>query len=135
MKEVICRIGGSEQGFVFSDRLGNLLLQTQDAVRRSRSAMHRNPNEYRENSDKRIHFTPMFVYILEEVLDMEGFGGVWQSVFLTFSISERKILYAVFREGKNLERVSHHLQESQKMISRTIRAFMETLDKSLRTAA
>ena len=74
----------------------------------------------------------MFVYIFEEVLDLEGFTGTWQEVFMSFPIPERKILYAIFREGKTLGTIGQTLQENENKLNKTIRKFIDALDSKVR---
>lgn len=128
MKEVICCIGGKEQGFLLNDRLADLMIQTYKAIRLSRRAQVGKHGD----TGQAIHISPMFVYVFEEVLDLKGFTGTWQEVFMSFPIPERKILYAIFREGKTLETISCQLNESPSRLNKTIRKFIDVLDSKVR---
>ncbi len=128
MKEVICWIGGKQHGFLLNDRLTDLMLQTYKAIRLSRRVQVGRHG----NIGQEIHISPMFVYVFEEVLEVEGFAGAWQEVFMSFPIPERKILYAIFREGKTLDAISCQLKESPNKLNKTIRKFIEALDSKVR---
>lgn len=84
-----------------------------------------------EGKTERIEAGADFFYVLEDVLDEQGYPDVIHHLFDIFSTDERKLLYALFREDKTVRFLVAVQGYEVEMIQRTVRLFFERLKQKI----
>ena len=131
MKQMLVLIGGTEMYVPINERLGKLIMQAHKRLNYQKhiAAMRK---AYRGRIEvNRVDMTTDFFYALEDVLEENGYHDVFHRHFEKMTMTQRKILYEIFREDKTVRFLVQVRGYEEDEVLNAIREFFESFKKQI----
>lgn len=127
MEYIKAIIGGLEMFIPVNDKLGKMILVADKKIKhQKRIAKAR--NVYKGTIDYgHIIMGSEFFYAFEDILECNGYCGLFHNHFNTFFKEQRKILYDLFRDDITVHYLVAINGYEEELIQNTIREFFLTL--------
>lgn len=124
-------VGNREMYIPVNDKVGAVMLLAHKRLNYKRH-IARMRHAYKGTIEKeRVEVSADFFYVLEDVLDEQGYPDVIHRLFDNFSTDERKLLYALFREDKTIRFLVSVQGYDEDSIQRAVRQFFELLKQKI----
>ena len=124
-------VGNTEMYIPVNEKIGTAMLLAHKRLNYKKH-IARMRHAYKNNIETgRVEVSADFFYVQEDVFDEQGYPDVIHHLFDKFSLEDRKLLYALFREDKTVRFLIGVQGYKEEIIQKTVRAFFEKLKQKI----